>query len=62
MRAYRPSQFGRSDDVNEEVDEVKQAKVLYYAQRVQAGLPLFEAPPRTPALRSDPRMRLAARH
>jgi hypothetical protein len=43
MRAFRPSCFGREDEVDEEVERAKQANMLQYTQRAQAGLPLFEA-------------------
>ncbi|MFB3890438.1 MAG: hypothetical protein ACE15C_00295 [Phycisphaerae bacterium] len=42
MRAFRPSAFGREDEVDEEVERAKQANMLQYTQRAQAGLPLFE--------------------
>ena len=42
MRAYRPSCFGRQDDVDEEVLLAKEENVCRYARLVQAGLPLFE--------------------
>lgn len=43
MRAFRPSQFGRNDEVDEEAEQVKLENVQLYAQRARAGLPLFEA-------------------
>ena len=43
MRAFRPSCFGREDEVDEEVERAKQANMLQYTQRAQAGQPLFEA-------------------
>lgn len=42
MRAFRPSCFGRDDEVDEEVERAKQANMLQYTQRAQAGLPLFD--------------------
>lgn len=42
MRAYRPSRFGRQDDVDEEVEAAKQDNLQRYEQRAQDGLPLFE--------------------
>ena len=42
MRAFRPSHFVPSDGIDEDKERVKQANVLRYSQRVEAGLPLFE--------------------
>ena len=42
-RAFRPSRFGRrDDDMEEDGQEARQAMLSVYAQRAQAGLPLFE--------------------
>ena len=43
FRAFRPSRFGRQDEVEEEAQEAKQAKIQLYVQRAEAGLPLFES-------------------
>jgi hypothetical protein len=45
MRAFRPSRYSPYErDEQEELAEnqVKQAKVRFYAKRVQDGLPLFD--------------------
>ena len=42
MRAFRPSRFGRQDEVDEDVDRAKQDNVRQYARRAQEGLPLFD--------------------
>ena len=42
MRAFRPSRFGRQDEVDEEVERAKQDNVQQYARRAQEGLPLFD--------------------
>ena len=43
FRGFRPSHFGRQDDdLEEDAQQVKRAKIQLYAQRAQAGLPLFE--------------------
>jgi hypothetical protein len=42
MRAFRPSEYGRHDEADEENDRVRLDNVQRYAQRAQAGLPLFE--------------------
>lgn len=44
MRAFRPSQFGRADEVNEEVERAKEWNLRQYEERAQAGLPLFDKP------------------
>lgn len=44
FRAFRPSCYGRYDDVEEEVQQVKTSRISLYAKRVEAGLPLFEPP------------------
>jgi len=44
MRAYRPSEFGLEDAAAYE--RIKQEHVMRYAQRVEAGLAVFdESPP-----------------
>lgn len=43
MRAFRPSQFVRQDDVDDEAELVKQAHLEQYRVRAKAGLPLFDA-------------------
>jgi hypothetical protein len=42
VRAFRPSQFGREDEVDEEVERAKLDNMQRYSQLAQAGLPLFE--------------------
>ena len=44
MRAFRPSRFALVEEHSEdfEQDKTKQLNVLRYAERAQAGLPLFE--------------------
>jgi hypothetical protein len=42
VRAFRPSKFGRQDEVDEDVDRAKQDNVQQYARRAQEGLPLFD--------------------
>lgn len=41
MRAFRPGRYGAAAD-EEEVEEIKQAKMALYAARAKAKLPLFE--------------------
>lgn len=52
MRAFRPSQFGRHEDVDEEAEQVKLVNLQHYAQRAQAGLPLFETRQKMPETKS----------
>ena len=43
VRAFRPSQVARTEDLFDEEDELtKQEKIRQYIQKAQAGLPLFE--------------------
>ncbi|MFP3937281.1 MAG: hypothetical protein ACLFVW_02985 [Phycisphaerae bacterium] len=43
VRAYRPSQFGRLEAQDDDSAwREKERKVALYAERAQAGLPLFE--------------------
>ena len=42
FRAFRPSRFARQDELEEEDTQVKQAKIQIYAERAEAGQPLFE--------------------
>ena len=45
VRAYRPSQFGRIEELEDDLAwREKQQNMSVYAQRAQAGLPLFDAP------------------
>ncbi|MGC9454138.1 MAG: hypothetical protein ACP5HU_04680 [Phycisphaerae bacterium] len=45
VRAYRPSQFGRLEAQEDDLAwREKEQKVALYAERAQAGLPLFETP------------------
>ena len=43
FRAFRPSHFARGDELEEEVEHAKQAKIRLYAERARAGLPLFDS-------------------
>ena len=43
FRAYRPSSYSQSDDLQEQPDMDRQAKITLYLKRAEAGLPLFEA-------------------
>lgn len=44
VRAYRPSQFGRLEGRDDDPAwREKEQKVALYAERAQAGLPLFDA-------------------
>lgn len=43
FRAFRPSQFARQDDLEENGGQAKQAMILFYRQRAEAGQPLFES-------------------
>jgi len=43
FRAFRPSRFARQEDIEEEMDQIKEERIRAYAARVQAGLPLFES-------------------
>ena len=42
IRGYRPSQYGADDAEAEEAEKIRSVNVEVYAQRVHAGLPLFE--------------------
>ena len=42
MRAFRPSHFAPHEGLDEDKERVKQANVLRYSARVEAGLPIFE--------------------
>ena len=43
MRAFRPSHFCvAEDECDEDTERAKAMNLLVYAERVQAGLPLFE--------------------
>jgi hypothetical protein len=45
VRAYRPSQFGKLDEQEDDlVWREKQHNMALYAERAQAGLPLFDTP------------------
>lgn len=52
MRAFRPSQFGRHEDVDDEAEQVKLVNLQQYAQRAQEGLPLFESRQQMPKVQS----------
>lgn len=54
-RAFRPSRLAGEEapEVAEEIERNKQLNIQYYADRVRAGLPIFEIElksPGTPAL------------
>ena len=51
FRAFRPSRFGRQDEVEEEVQQTKVARISIYAKRVEAGLPLFDQPSAAKAIK-----------
>lgn len=42
LKAFRPSQFGDQENDNPESEMVRLANLRKYAQRAQAGLPIFE--------------------
>ena len=42
FRAFRPSEYGRQDEVEEDGQEAKLAKMQLYIRRAEEGLPLFE--------------------
>ncbi len=42
-RAFRPSQFARQDEVEENWQEAKLEKIQLYIERAEAGIPLFES-------------------
>jgi hypothetical protein len=44
FRAFRPSRFAQPDELEEEHQEAKQAKIRIYIKRAEAGMPLFEQP------------------
>ena len=52
MRAFRPSRFGRQDEVDEDVDRAKQENVQRYSRRAQEGLPLFDRVASMPDMKS----------
>ncbi len=52
MRAFRPSRFGRQDEVDEDVERAKQENVRMYSQRAQEGLPLFDRAASMPDMKS----------
>jgi len=54
MRAFRPSEYGRHDESDEETDRVRLDNVQRYSQRAQAGLPLFEFVSQMPDRKSHP--------
>ena len=54
MRAFRPSHFGSQGEVDEEVEQAKQANVRQYVQRAQAGLPLFDKGSQLADTKRDP--------
>jgi hypothetical protein len=41
VRAFRPGRYGAATD-DEEVEQIKQARMQVYAVRAKAKLPLFE--------------------
>jgi len=43
MRAFRPSSFGEQDEFDDDALRAKLLNVQHYAERAEAGLPLFEA-------------------
>ncbi len=43
FRAFRPSSFSPPEELQEEVDLNRQAKIHLYLKRAEEGLPLFEA-------------------
>jgi hypothetical protein len=45
IRAFRPSRFARLDDFDDESERIKEANLQMYAERAQAGVPLFDSAP-----------------
>ena len=43
MRGYRPSRFAPPEEFEEDHQLAKDANLKIYAQRAQAGMPLFDA-------------------
>ena len=42
FRAFRPSRFVRREEAEEDLEQVKEDRIRFYAERVRAGLPLFD--------------------
>ena len=42
IRAFRPGHFSQPEEMNEEAERIRQSRLDGYAERAQAGLPLFE--------------------
>ena len=42
IRAFRPSMVAQEEQYEQDVDQVKEANLRIYEERVRAGLPLFE--------------------
>ena len=42
VRGYRPSRYGLTEDDCDEAELVRLANIQLYAERVSAGLPIFE--------------------
>ena len=55
IRAFRPSYFAAAEDYDEDTLRAKEVNVELYAERVQAGLPLFDSASSQIAPEPDPR-------
>ena len=54
VRAFRPSYFSAPDEYDEDTEREKAVMVQFYAERVEAGLPLFETLPSPMPSSTDP--------